>query len=354
MADRSENFAGTLLAGLMAITGQTEMQILTAHRGAMRGRTDHRRAARDEVSDLVERFSTRLGLAPAVSSEHADHLRVTLRACADDGTLEIGPHAIAAWTTVLRNLPEHVPTLTREPVVFPKLPDHQRDMWSVLLDLDALGQPWVLVGGQMTLLHCLENGVAPQRATDDGDVMVGVWTRREALRRTSRFLSDRGFSEKKTGDGYGYRYRRDDDVAIDLLLPEGLDRQKTYPTTTSGRPGFGAEGGNQALARSQRVPVDVDGKVGWVRRPDLLGALIAKAHAAVIDSRDPDRHAGDIVTLAEIGLLDPRAVLRDVRPADRKAMRRFLRDSNAMERRLRTVEDPAAVLALLERLRGPA
>lgn len=147
----------------------------------------------------------------------------------------------------------------------------------------------------MTMLHCLENGIAPTRPTDDGDVVVGVWTRRDALTATSRFLRSCGFAEDKTSDGYGYRYRRDEDTVIDVLLPEGLERQHAFPRTTSGRPGFSMEGGRQALARAERVPIIIDDATGQVRRPNLLGSLVVKAHAYVTDSRDVDRHAEDLV-----------------------------------------------------------
>jgi hypothetical protein len=223
-------------------------------------------------------------------------------------------------------------------------------MWLTLLDLEALDQPWVLVGGQMAMLHCLENGVALTRATDDGDVVVGVWTRRDALHKTSRFLRDQGFEEVKTEDGYGYRFKRGERTVIDVLLPEGLDRQRDYPMTVSGRPGFSTEGGNQALARAERVPVVVEDHSGYIRRPTLLGSIVAKANAYVTDSREIERHAEDIVTLTEIALRDPRAVLSRARPADRRPVRRFLRGKTADHAYFRGTSDPAATFEFLSRL----
>jgi len=105
----------------------------------------------------------------------------------------------------------------------------------------------------MTLVHCLENGVTAIRPTDDGDIVVGVC-------RAGRRHSDR------------------------RTPPEGLERQHDYPTTISGRPGFSTEGGWQALGRAEQVPVQVDGALGHVRRPTVLGAIVAKAHAYVVAS----------------------------------------------------------------------
>ena len=80
-----------------------------------------------------------------------------------------------------------------------------------------------------------------------------------------------GFTEQKTSDGYGYRFVRGRTV-IDVMIPEGLDRQRTYPKTVSGRPGLAVDGGNQALTRAERLPVNLGGRIGYDRRPTLMGA----------------------------------------------------------------------------------
>ena|GEM_PF-6160177 len=53
------------------------------------------------------------------------------------------------------------------------------------LDLDSVGVPWVLVGGNMVTLHCLEHGHERTRTTNDGDIVVDVWTARNALRQVT-------------------------------------------------------------------------------------------------------------------------------------------------------------------------
>ena len=65
-------------------------------------------------------------------------------------------------------------------------------------------------------------------------------------------------------------------TVIDVMIPEGLDRQRTYPKTVGGR-------------------------IGYVRRPTLLGALVVKARASVVDNRDPQRHVQDLIALAQVG-----------------------------------------------------
>ena len=221
-----------------------------------------------------------------------------------------------------------LPLVDRSPVVLPPLPAHQQDAWSVLLDLDERSEPWALVGGQMTLLHCLENGVTGARPTDDGDVVLDVWSQRDAVRSIGRWLQDaQGFELLKTSDGFGYRYTRGD-TTLDLLVPEGLDRQRRQPPTTGGaRPALPIEGGNQALLRVERVPVQVGARTGHVRRPNLLGALVLKAAAFVGDSRDAQRHAQDIGFLMEAALVSGSLRSMDAQASahDRKRLRDALR-----------------------------
>jgi hypothetical protein len=108
----------------------------------------------------------------------------------------------------------------------------------------------------VTLLHCLENGVSGARPTDDGDVVLDVWSRRDAVRIIGTWLQDsQGLALLETADGFGYRYARGDTI-LALLVPEGLDRQRTQPSTPSRTsPALSIDGGSQALLRVERVPV---------------------------------------------------------------------------------------------------
>jgi hypothetical protein len=342
-----------VLAAIAAITGRSLIDTDAAFHEARRGQPDERHATAEVAQAFIDRLKTRLGLAPAVDAPEAAELKHAFEVLVRDESLTITLSDLAAWDEMLRYTPEHINTLDRDPVILPPLPKHQTEMWQTLLEFEDLGPSWVLVGGQMTMLHCLENGLTLTRPTDDGDVVVGVWTRRDALHETSRFLRDRGYDEVPTSDGYGYRFKRGESTVIDVLLPEGLGRQRAHPTTTSGRRGFSTEGGNQALARAERVPVVVEDRSGFVRRPNLLGSIVAKAHAFVADSRDVGRHAEDIVTLTEIALRDPGTTLRGARSGDRKPVRCFLRGKAADHAYFRAASDPATAFAFLTRLGDP-
>lgn len=221
-------------------------------------------------------------------------------------------------------------TVDREPVALPALSASTVDGWHVLLDLDERPEPWALVGGQMTVLHCLENGIDGARVTTDNDLLLDVWTRRDAVRTTGRWLQrTHGFTSVATLDGFSYRYAKGD-VHLDLLVPEGLSRQRRQPSTADGAPPLAIEGGNQALLRVERLPVLLGTRQGYLRRPDLLGALVIKAAAFVVDSRDPGRHAEDLALLGQVALDSGRlrALDAQARPHDRKRLRLALRSSH--------------------------
>jgi hypothetical protein len=244
-----------------------------------------------------------------------------------------------------------IETLQREPVRLPTLGAAQEAAWHVLLDLDELhDEPWVLVGGQMTMIHGLEYGIDSYRTTDDGDVVLGVWTRRDALKTTSRFLQVRGFQEVETHDRFGYRYARGDTM-MDLLLPEGLERQRKQPITATGRPGLAIEGGNQALLRAQRLPVRIGARVGYVRRPSILGALLVKAAALSTDNRTLDRHREDLALLGQVALMTGFRLLDiEATPHDRKRLRSALDGMPRDHPVWRHIAEPPATFDGLTRL----
>ncbi|MFS8102231.1 hypothetical protein LFM09_34415 [Lentzea alba] len=240
-------------------------------------------------------------------------------------------------------------------MLLPMMPEPQVAAWSVILEFeDDLNCHWSLIGGQMVAFTCAEYGYPVHRSTDDGDIVLGVWLDRGAFREASRLLNERGFNEDKTSDGYGYRYRRDL-ATIDLLLPEETHRQQQKPTTASGRPGLEVPGGNQALIRSERVPVQLGERVGFVRRPNLLGALVAKAAAAQTDGRDPDRHREDIAILGQIALNTGayRSMRLGGNGKDRRRLRRALEHMPDTHAAWRQIPEPHEVRMALHRLAAP-
>lgn len=88
------------------------------------------------------------------------------------------------------------------------------------------------------------------------------------------------------------------DASIDVLLPEGIGERASLRRGVTGSPTLPTEGGTQALRRSETVAVTVDGREGFVRRPNLVGALVVKAAAhGNAGDVDPRRHRRDFMAL---------------------------------------------------------
>ena len=184
-------------------------------------------------------------------------------------------------------------------------------IWHVLLDLRGATDGWTLVGGQMVLLLALEHEKVPPRVSEDIDVVADVRTRPPRMPRLVAALNAVGFViGEPDPDGYSHRFRRDR-VVVDLLIPDNAGVRTVADTSDSTR-STPVSGGTYALQRTADVEVSVDGRTGLVPRPDLAGALVIKARAAVIDRRrGPDRHQRDLAFLCSL-VASPLEVRRDL------------------------------------------
>jgi len=180
--------------------------------------------------------------------------------------------------------------------------DASRDAWHALMGLQvAHPTGWTLVGGQMVHLLCAERGATPTRATDDVDTVLDVRAAPGILMALTSTLSDMGFEPSgNTWQGHQHRWVRHDAV-IDLLIPRHLGERAAGRTGSGGGTTLETPAAQQALDRTENVQVDVAGRQGIVRRPNLLGALVAKAAAyTVLLDRARDRHITDFAVLATL------------------------------------------------------
>jgi hypothetical protein len=229
--------------------------------------------------------------------------------------------------------------------------------FEMLLALDeSVRAPWTLIGGLMVLVHCMENDAPYTRPTDDADIAVNVFTHRNAIALLTRELRDAGFTDQTPpalpGDRQlSYRWVLDD-VHVDVAVPPKANDQDDQPTAVTGRPAVELVATQQALRRTQRVAINVADRRGNLRRPDLLGAIVIKAAAAVADRRDPDRHRQDLVTLADILAFTGRHTeyAPQMRPKDRDRLRRA--QGVIRQRQWRAARDPAAAQAAFQYLLG--
>lgn len=176
----------------------------------------------------------------------------------------------------------------------------QEQAWHALMDLrELVPTDWSLVGGQMVHLHCAERGSVAVRPTDDADTVVDVRAQPDILLTFTAALTELGFSADTAGNGVQHRWKRDL-AQIDVLIPEGAGKRAEGRGGIQGAPSVAAPGTTQALARSADIQVEVAARVGTVRRPNLVGALVGKAAARIEmgSGGASGRHCADFVVLA--------------------------------------------------------
>lgn len=187
-------------------------------------------------------------------------------------------------------------------IVLPAMSDAQAASWHGLMEVyEHLPTGWTMIGGQMVHLHCAERGSFPPRPTDDIDAVIDVRAEPLMLNRFTETLTTIGFTaDGISGDGLQHRWRRGK-AQLDVLLPDGIGERAASRTGVTGSPTLPTPGGTQALHRSEPVEITVEGRVGSVLRPTLVGALIAKAaaHTSPGDSAR-QRHRYDFATLASL------------------------------------------------------
>lgn len=238
-------------------------------------------------------------------------------------------------------------------IVLPAMSGPQTASWHGVMDLhEHLAYGWTLIGGQMVHLHCAERGFAPSRPTDDVDTVIDVRARGEMLQTFTATLLELGFGPGGiSAEGTQHRWVRADAV-IDVLLPEGVGTRAASRKGASGSPTIPTPGGTQALQRSESVAVTVEDRVGHVRRPDLVGALVMKAaaHTAVGDPAK-GRHRFDFATLAAlVAARDFRDV--ELSKKDRQRLRAMLAATRSDREVMLGLEGAAESLDRLARAAG--
>lgn len=180
----------------------------------------------------------------------------------------------------------------------PAMADSQIASWHALMHLhESLPGRWTIVGGQMVHLHCAERDTFPVRPTDDADTLLDAKAHPTILEDFTAGLVEAGFTPLTSGGGYQHRWKSGD-AQIDVLISNKLGVRKTYKTIT-GAPTVGTPGAALVLNRSEDLEIEVAGRAGTVRRPTLVGSLIAKAAAHTVGD-GKDRHRQDFAVLASM------------------------------------------------------
>jgi predicted nucleotidyltransferase len=166
---------------------------------------------------------------------------------------------------------------------------------------------WVLVGGLMVQLHARRASIPPPRATKDVDLIADVQANRSSFGAIGAALTSIGFEAAvpATRKEPIYRFTRREeqvDVMVADHLPSGMKPR------LRARPAFAVEGGAQALNRRDTFVISSTSGTITIDAPDVLGALIGKGAAFMVDQRDRGRHVEDaavlLASIDSIGDLD--------------------------------------------------
>ena len=217
--------------------------------------------------------------------------------------------------------------MTDQPcVALPVLGGGQAASWAALIEIaPMLGEHWLLIGGQMVLLHEVERHASEIRPTDDIDVAVDLRAHPSGLEAMHDALSLAGFDQNVPApSGTAHRYRRGAAV-IDVLAPDNMGARAQLDLGAGHT--IEAPGSTQAFRRSELVTVELDGSEATIRRPNLVGALLGKV-AAVTKIRSQSaaeraKHVRDVDALARLlGVEDRR--LAALTKSERKLFERYL------------------------------
>lgn len=184
----------------------------------------------------------------------------------------------------------------------PAMVPAQEQAWLALLDLaERLPDHWCIVGGQMVHLLCAERGAQPTRPTTDLDTVLDVRAAPSIHADFTRALSALGFaSDEVTQSGHQIRWRRGG-ARIDVLIPRFLGPLAENRPGAGGSPALPTPGAQRVLERAETVEVGIGPRRGRVRRPTLVGAVIAKSAAATVYmDLARRRHLEDLIVLSTL------------------------------------------------------
>jgi predicted nucleotidyltransferase len=194
-------------------------------------------------------------------------------------------------------------------------------LWSLVAEFSSHLDPtqWALIGGQMVALHLHLAGEVPGRTTIDVDVVADLIAAPESFRACRAAAAAMDLVAQPSITGRNLHRFAGAAGQIDLMvadhLPSAVTRGFTRPAPVS------IAGGQRALDRRVVVQIETEFGRGHVPLPDLVGALVLKARAAIADTRDRERHLTDLAQLASI-INDPIGLIGALDKKERRALRR--------------------------------
>jgi hypothetical protein len=169
----------------------------------------------------------------------------------------------------------------------------------------------------MVQAHAMAHGVETTRVTRDVDATVRVEAGAYNYGSAAAVLMDLGYSYDES-TRWLYRFTRGDDE-VDLMVAD----HERPPPRFARKDVLPVAGGRQALGRLQVIRFRVGNRELPLPVPTLHGALVLKAAAHIIDSRDRDRHLEDAITLLAC-IVDIGPIVSDLRGSDRRRLTKLI------------------------------
>lgn len=145
----------------------------------------------------------------------------------------------------------------------------------------------------MVHVHALRTGIEATRPTSDIDLLLNIGA--NSVSDVAGSLTGLGFAAVDPSPGNPiHRFTRGEEDVVDVMVARDVRARTRWQL----RPLLRSPGAAQALQRRDTYTLtSPDGSV-TVEVPDELGAIIAKAAAYAVDSRNPGRHLEDLAVLA--------------------------------------------------------
>ena len=217
-----------------------------------------------------------------------------------------------------------------------------REPWSRVFELAGVipQDHWALIGGLMVQAHALAAGVETNRVTTDVDAVVRIEAGTFSYGDAASALLHLGYALDDS-PRLAYRFVRGAEV-VDLMVAD----HEHPPLRYARRDVMAVEGARQALARLESISFEVGSSTVPLPVPTLHGALVMKAAAHLVDSRDRDRHLLDAITLLAC-VVDVAPIIDELRGSDRKRLTHLVRALD--ERPLVAAQSPTDTLRLARR-----
>lgn len=194
-------------------------------------------------------------------------------------------------------------------------------IWIALIEIARRLDPqdWVLVGGQMVALHGYIRGSTPPRTSEDIDIVANLLVRSASLQACAAAAESINLNPRPSLAGKRLQRFEGGGIRVDLLVPDHLPHH--LAPRIRGHRAVTITGGQRALDRAHLVRVRLGELDATVVVPDLRGAIVLKARAALVDNRDPERHESDIAFLCSL-IDDPRRIASELDCKERRYLNR--------------------------------